>query len=436
MIIFLILAGGARSQGNFKIENNKSKFELPFQLVSDLVIIPLKLNGVELSFLLDTGVDSTILFSLDKEDSVEVQNASVIYLRGMGEGEPIRALKSTGNSIRVGDAYSNDLSIYISFDYTMNLSNRLGIVVNGIIGYDFFKDFVLEFNYSRKKLTIYNKDRYSPKRCRRCDILPLTFSKNKPYVDAVTNINGTERHLNFLIDSGSGDALWLFKDDEAGIKLPEKHFDDFLGFGMGGSVYGARSRVNKIELGKFTFENVTASFPDTLYISGLKSYDKRNGSIGAKILKRFDVIFDYSSKTLSLKPNRNYNNPFEYDMSGVVVAHDGYSIIKESVSNNIYKLRDAQNSDPGIVVYKSQVDVKFRLEPQYKIVEVRPDSPAALAGLKKGDILLDINKKPSYNYSLSEIHQMLSSKDGKKIKLKIQRGLLETTISFRLKRML
>jgi len=435
-MIFLTLSGVARSQGNFKIEGDKSKFDLPFQLVSDLVIIPLELNGVELNFLLDTGVDSTILFSLDKEDSVEVQNATVIYLRGMGDEEPIRALKSTGNSIKVGEAYSKDLSIYISFDYTMNLSNRLGIVVNGIIGYDFFKDFVLEFNYPRKRLTVYNKDRYSPKRCRRCEEMPLIFSKNKPYVNALTTINGNTLPLNFLIDSGSGDALWIFRDEKASITLPEKHFDDFLGFGMGGSVYGARSRVDKIELGKFKFENVTASFPDTTYISGLKSYDKRNGSIGAKILKRFNVVFDYSRKTVSLKPNKNYGDSFEYDMSGIIVAHDGYTIIKDIASHYGTGLRSKEDLKQGNVIYNSTVEVKFKLEPQYKIVEVRPNSPAELAGLRKGDVLLEINKRPSYNYKLSEIHQILSSKEGKKIRLKIQRGLLETTISFRLKRRL
>ncbi len=63
-------------------------------------------------------------------------------------------------------------------------------------------------------------------------------------------------------------------------------------------------------------------------------------------------------------------------------------------------------------------------------------SPAELAGLQKNDILLEINRRPSYNYSLPEIYELLSSEDGKKIKLKIQRGLLDTTISFRLKRML
>ncbi len=382
-MIFLSLKGVGYSQNNFNIKDDKSKFELPFQLVSDLVIIPVKLNGVELSFLLDTGVDSTILFSLDKEDSLQVENASVIYLRGIGEGDPIRALKSTGNSMEIGESYSTDLSIYISFDYTMNLSNRLGIPVNGIIGYDYFKDFVLEFNYPKEKLTVYNKNSYSPKKCRRCEELPLSFSKNKPYLDVLTSINGKELPLTYLIDSGSGDAMWVFVNQELGIKVPEKHFDDFLGFGMGGSVYGARSRVDKIELGKYQFKDVTASFPDTLYIKGLKSYDTKNGSIGAKILKRFDVIFDYSRNMVSLKPNRNFKEPFEYDMSGIVVAHDGYTVVKETVPGNGTGIEKKDNSDQSIVVFESTVKVKFKLEPQYKIVEIRPEFSSRISWITK-----------------------------------------------------
>jgi len=436
-MIFLMLHHFASSQGNFRIEDDRSKFELPFQLVSDLVIIPLELNGVKLSFLLDTGVDSTILFSLDKEDSIDVKDASIIYIRGIGEEEPIRALKSTGNSIKIGNSFSNDLSIYISFDNSMNLSSRLGIPVNGIIGYDFFKDFVLDFNYLKKKLIVYNKDRYSPKKCNQCEVLPLTFSKNKPYIEAISKINGKELKLNFLIDSGSGDAIWVFEEDSAGVSLPEVHIDDFLGYGMSGSVYGARSRVESIKLGKFVLNDVTASFPDKTYIDGLKTYDTKNGSIGAKILRRFQVIFDYSRKSVSLKPNRFFLEPFEYDMSGIVIAHDGQMIVKELDHNSTNGINNLSTTEgAGSVIYESTSSVKFKLQPLYKIVEVRPESPAEKVGLQKGDILLEINNKPAYRFSLSGLQKILSSKDGKRIKLKIERGLDKITISFRLKKIL
>ncbi|MFT7073231.1 MAG: hypothetical protein ACJA1Z_003507 [Patiriisocius sp.] len=42
------------------------------------------MNGVELSFLLDTGVQNRILLSLTEADSVSIKNVNAINLRGIG----------------------------------------------------------------------------------------------------------------------------------------------------------------------------------------------------------------------------------------------------------------------------------------------------------------------------------------------------------------
>ena len=55
------------AQGDFLIENNKKKVVIPFKLINNLVFIPIKVNGVELNFLLDSGVDETILFSMEEK---------------------------------------------------------------------------------------------------------------------------------------------------------------------------------------------------------------------------------------------------------------------------------------------------------------------------------------------------------------------------------
>src|SRR5690606_41472749 len=60
----------------------------------------------------------------------------------------------------------------------------------------------------------------------------------------------TRRSSDLLVDSGSGDALWLFENEE-GINLPEENFHDFLGYGISGSIYGSRSRIGEINFGKY-----------------------------------------------------------------------------------------------------------------------------------------------------------------------------------------
>ncbi len=428
---FYTIAG---AQSSFEINNDKGRFTLPFELVNNLVIIPVEINGIELSFLLDTGVDSTILFSLGEKDTLDLKNTESIMLRGLGDGEPIKALRSSGNEFKLGEAVHNDLGLYLVFDNPLGLSNRMGVPVHGIIGYDLFQDFILEFDYVKKRLRIIDPLRYNSNRCRRCDEMDLVFHRNKPYISNTGKINENTIPLSLLIDSGSGDALWLFEND-SDIKLPEKNFKDFLGFGIGGSVYGSRSRIDEITFGKYKLTEVTASFLDSIYFKGIDTYEKRNGSIGAQVLNRFHLTIDYPNKKLRFKPNKNFNDPFEYDMSGVVVAHDGFTVIKDILRNPLALREDDPNETAaGNLVYKTTYNVKYSLEPQYRIVEIRPDSPASEAGLMEDDILLKLNGRPAYKFTLSEITNLLSSKNGKRIKLVIERGGMEKTIVFKLER--
>lgn len=437
LLLLLSVFNTSLAQGVFEIDRGKDKFDLSFQLVNDLVVIPVEINGVELSFLLDTGVESSIIFSLEEEDSLSIKNATDILLRGWGEGESIKAIRSTGNVVRIGEASHSDFTVYIVHDHEISLSNRLGLPVHGIIGYDFFKDFVVEFNYPKKRISAYKSDSYVYSKCNRCDDFDLVFFKNKPYINVLIAINENNYiPMDLLIDNGSGDALWIFENSKLGIKVPDEYFEDFLGFGMGGSVYGKRSRVNSLKLGKFKLDAVTASFPDTLYFEGIDTYVSRNGSLGSKVLKRFHSTFDYRNKKLRLKPNKDFREPFEYDMSGVILAHEGYSVVKDFENNNSPVFSETEDEFKGVVVYKSYSKVKFKLEPQYIVVELRPNSPAALAGLKVGDLIETINGKPAYNYDLTQINKMFSSEEGKTVKLKIIRNGVSLNIKFQLKRVL
>ncbi|WP_010228615.1 aspartyl protease family protein [Gillisia marina] len=437
LLFFLCFFNISKAQGVFKIDEGKDKFDLSFQSVNDLVVVPIEINGVELSFLLDTGVDSSIIFSLEEKDSLNIKNASDILLRGWGEGEAITAIKSTGNSVRLGNASHSNFTVYIVYDHQISLSNRLGLPIHGIIGYDFFKDFVVEFNYPKERLVAYNSNSYKYDKCKRCDDFDLVFYKNKPFIKVLVSIENKESiPMDLLIDSGSGDALWFFENPDLGINIPNENFDDFLGFGMGGSVYGKRARINNLKLGKFKLDGVTASFPDTLYFAGVTTYKSRNGSLGSQVLKRFTSTFDYKNKILRLKPNKNFSDPFEYDMSGIVLAHEGYTVVKDFENNSSPVFSETEDEFQGVVVYKSYSKVKFKLEPQYVIAEIRPNSPAALAGLQIGDLVETINKKPAYNYNLSQINKMFSSEEGKTVKLKIKRNGVSLNIQFKLKRVL
>jgi len=52
------------SQGHFVIQNKKQTDKIRFKLINNLIILPVEINGVALSFLLDTGVNKSIIFKI------------------------------------------------------------------------------------------------------------------------------------------------------------------------------------------------------------------------------------------------------------------------------------------------------------------------------------------------------------------------------------
>ena len=57
--------------------------------------------------------------------------------------------------------------------------------------------------------------------------------------------------VQLLIDSGGTDSLWLFEDEEKGIITPDNAFEDFIGEGISGGIFGKRSRIEAFRLKKF-----------------------------------------------------------------------------------------------------------------------------------------------------------------------------------------
>ena len=143
IILIYLFACPVFAQRGFQFEKDRNKISVPLQLINNLVFVPIKVNGVELNFLLDTGVAETILFSLEDKKEVRFFNAEKVLLRGLGSQEAVEGLKSTNNILEFNSMkYSNHM-LYIILDPEFNLSSHVGIPVNGIIGYHFFRNNLL-----------------------------------------------------------------------------------------------------------------------------------------------------------------------------------------------------------------------------------------------------------------------------------------------------
>ena len=102
-ILFYFFAFTAYPQSGFQIQKDKSKVVIPFKLINNLVFVSIKLNGEALTFLLDTGVEETILFSVNDDSELSLNQVEVIKLKGLGNSDAIKGYKSSNNLLAIKD---------------------------------------------------------------------------------------------------------------------------------------------------------------------------------------------------------------------------------------------------------------------------------------------------------------------------------------------
>jgi C-terminal processing protease CtpA/Prc len=145
------------------------------------------------------------------------------------------------------------------------------------------------------------------------------------------------------------------------------------------------------------------------------------------------VTFDYGNKLVRFKKNRKFSEPFNYNMSGLTLEHEGVELVKEERQASVNTNRDNQNESLTVNSISITTEVHFSLVPKYVVVDVREGSPAALAGIQIGDEIITINGKPSYQYKLYELIDLFSSDEGRRISIEFKRGTYVDKIKFYLK---
>jgi len=416
------------AQNSFEVQNVK-KTVIPFKLINNLIFIPININGVDLTFLLDTGVAETSLFSLENQE-LQLTNLEKIRFSGLGGNASIDGFISENNIARSGKDYVNSsMTIYIITDQDFNISSHVGIPVNGIIGYHFFKNHPVVIDYTSKKITIYDNEDLFNKKVKNFNEFEISIERNKPYFLADVEMTNEKKNSKLLIDLGNSDAIWLFPTLIKNFIYNRPNIDDFLGRGFNGDVYGKRSRIHNFYLGHFKFEKPLTAMPDEFSIQHVNFVENRKGSIGGDIMRRFTVAFDYPNNKMYLKRNRNYNDPFHFNMSGLDFKQDGMEWTKDMVS---LSTKNKDNPTSGYEVINNNLQYNFVLKPIFSIAGVRKDSPGSKAGLLKDDRLISINGKKTADMTLQKIMEMMKSDEGRTINMIIERKNKEMALSFTL----
>ena len=396
------------------------------------MVIPLKVNDTELSFVLDSGANRPLLFNLDEKDSIQINKVSEVTIRGLGDGDPIQVLNSYNNKFEIGAVSNKNQELYVVLDESINLSSVLGIPVHGIIGYDLFRDFIVEVNYKAKFIKFHDPEYYEEKESKKTHQIPLIIRNRKAYVHGTVMLNDNkEVPVNMLLDTGSSDAVWLFENEN--IDIPVKNYDDFLGRGLGGDIFGKRTKIRSIKIADFVIEDAKTAFPDKSSFRLIRNLGNRNGSLGGEVLKRFNLVFDYGNKSISLRKNGNFKSPFHYNLSGIDLQHNGVRYVTESIEGASKKEKENKSETYGNVQILMENQTRLSLVPEIIVSGIRMGSPAEDAGLKEGDVILAVNGKSVHSFKLQHILQMLNEKKGKKIKVLIERANSDKLITFVLK---
>ena len=383
----------------FSLKDNAKKVVIPFESYNNLIIVPVILNkALPLRFILDTGVQTTILTDRTFSDILDIQYNRKLTLLGADGDKGVDAYVAGNVSLDLpGTQGEGQVILVLEEDY-LQLKNYLGEEVHGILGYEIFRRFVVEINYDASTLTLHEPASYKPRK--RFTAIPIAVENTKPYIQAKLHTNASTLLAKLMIDTGASHSLLIDAASHESIHLPEKHIDVTIGRGLGGDIEGHIGRIKGLSLGKFSFNSVISSFPDTTRLGEGFRETGRQGTLGAGILRRFTVIIDYYNSKLYLRKSGQYKQDFEYNMSGIELIALG---------------RDLRT---------------------FVVENVRNDSPADKVGIEKGDVLKKVNGVNAQNLDLSKVNLLFRSKQGRKIRIKAERGEQVYKSVFRLERLL
>lgn len=401
LLLFTILSlqQANAKKDSFKLLKNRRAVVIPFQFINKNIIIPLTINGSDsLYFMLDSGLTNTLITELFQEDSLQLNSVDKEVIRGLGGDKTLTVIISYDNEICMKGIKGTNQRINLIKEDIFNLSQLAGRKINGIIGYDFLRHFIVKIDYQRKLLTLYNPKKYR-KKLRSYLHFPMEIIGGKPYIK--TNIIAPDKQkkkLKLMLDTGASLSLWLMDNNKTKIPKPKKTIATYLGQGLSGRIHGEYGRIPALLFKEKKLENVLTAYPNPEEVKAALT-GGRNGSIGSEVLRRFYVIMDYPNKELYLKPNKAFKDSFDFDISGVAFYQPSFNI------------------------------------PVYQVFALRENSPAAKAGLKKQDVILAINGKSTLTMSLHkliETFQKLEKKTNKPIELLIQRDTVKLKLQYKI----
>jgi hypothetical protein len=368
------------------IDGGAESASLPFRLLNNHIYVGVFVNGHgPYTFIVDTGGHLALSPRLAAELGAEAEGKAP----ASGAGEKIASTAfASVNQLALGMVSLRHQTAFVTNVYDTAVE---GIPVDGMVGFELFRRFVVQIDYGRQTLTIFNPGRFRP-----VDagvMTPFVFYDHLP--DVAGLIDGIP--ARFDIDTGSRGELDVtspfVKRTELHSKYPDA-VEAVTGWGIGGPVTSTVVRLPSLTLGDVRVDGPIAELSDAT--RGSFSDSNYDGNIGSAFLKRFVVTFDYARQRLYLRQGSSPASDIgTFDRSGLWF-----------------------NAAPS----------------GYIVTALDRGGPAATAGLLAGDVIMAIDGKAVRMAELSDVRQLLRTLPaGNIVRMDVDRGRDHHTFALQLR---
>ena len=335
---------------------------MPFVWISKHLIISVSVGGYkDLKFMVDTGAPSSLV-----DDATAVTlglPAGTEYVPAGGTGKDLVLARRVDHlALGLRDLDLTDITL-LRCDLS-SMSAVFGVHIDGVLGYDILKSFVVRLAYNDRTLDLINPAAFNPRNAG--SPIPITVRTAHILLPATICHSGvTATSSLFIMDTGSDSSITLSKSfitANPGLEL-------IGGVPSGSSGLGGTSRESILRCDEIMLGDMALIDPivdlvaqnQGIWTQGLA------GLIGNEIWRRFDVTIDFPDSKLFLKKNYHFNDPYRY-------------------------------VDIGLAVNAVGPDLRT-----YVVAEVVPGSPAAAAGFQAGDILLQVDHAALHDRSMDQV---------------------------------
>ncbi|MGV3616018.1 MAG: aspartyl protease family protein [Fimbriimonas sp.] len=356
--------------------------ELPFEMVGGRVYVPAEVGGRKVPMILDSGAGVTLL-DADLAKEIRAQTGGEIPVGGAGE-QSQRGVLLKDTMVWLADKKAKS-NAFLALPLGP-IAPFEGRRMHGILGNDLFNRYIVQIDYPGAKVRLYDPKTYG--HGGKSPAVPIRIVGMLPQIDLTLDVPtiGAQPSVA-MIDTGASGTVTMTaqfgRKHDLANKLPKGPTAPLSG-GVGGLTQGRLLRLNSVKIG----EHVLAKPVGSLTVSAGGATGAAAGYdclIGADILRRFVVTFDYAQKRMWFEPATDLKAPFSVDHAGLLLKSEGPEFHDFFVYGTI------------------------------------PESPAAEAGLREGDELTHIDGESLVKHTLDQIRRRFRSGE-KPWRLTIRRG--------------